>query len=530
MTDSNENDDAKEPIYAPPMSAIVRAKGETLSEQYLAKLADKSFLNLWSYPNVFIDKKQGVGDGKELCDLLVVCGDHVLIFSDKTIAWPANDVDLAWRRWFRRAVAHSVDQIRGAERWIKQFPDRIFLDKKCTQKLPITLPPPDRRVVHGIAVALGAGEACKQHFGDGIGSLIVTPDIKGRAHYEGDVLPFAVGDVNPDGVFVHVLDDATLNIVLGELDTIVDLTAYLTKKERLIRSGKLVASTGEEELVAYYMTHMNPQEEHDFTNPDGSNLRDNQFFSLASGHYQRLLDHPQYKAKKAADQISYLWDDLIGAFTFHILGGTSLVPVGQEASFENLELGVRYMAQTPRFIRRTLGQSVAEVLEKAHLTDRFTRSMLLEGNRDTAFFFMTVAIPTFVKAYEKYRAVRRNMLKVYGLSLLQKFPHLSRVVGIATEPPQSMGPGGSSEDLVLVEQPGWTDAMLAELEDQKKSYNMFQDGNFKQHAIKGTEFPTVNGPPAGKEHSSKDFSGMTRRERRRRSSEKRRQKQDRTTK
>jgi hypothetical protein len=60
------------------MSAIVPGEGTTESERYLAKLADRTFLNLWSFPNVFIDKRSGAkGDGKELCALLVVCGDHV---------------------------------------------------------------------------------------------------------------------------------------------------------------------------------------------------------------------------------------------------------------------------------------------------------------------------------------------------------------------------------------------------------------------------------------------------------------------
>jgi hypothetical protein len=55
-----------ESIYMP---SIIRSTGLTTSEQYLAKLADKTFLNLWSYPNLYRDV------GKELCDLLVVCGN-----------------------------------------------------------------------------------------------------------------------------------------------------------------------------------------------------------------------------------------------------------------------------------------------------------------------------------------------------------------------------------------------------------------------------------------------------------------------
>ena len=77
--------------YGPARSPIVRSAGGTPSEQYLAKLGDRSFLNLWSFSNTFIDKRSGEkGDGKELCDLLVICGDHILIFSDKTIGWPSG--------------------------------------------------------------------------------------------------------------------------------------------------------------------------------------------------------------------------------------------------------------------------------------------------------------------------------------------------------------------------------------------------------------------------------------------------------
>src|SRR5436189_5983286 len=96
---------------------IARGAGLTPSEKYLASLADKAFLNLWSYPNLFIDRKQGgKGDGKELCDLLVVCGDDILIFSDKTVAWPTVDeFQIAWSRWYRAAIEQSVATIRGAE-------------------------------------------------------------------------------------------------------------------------------------------------------------------------------------------------------------------------------------------------------------------------------------------------------------------------------------------------------------------------------------------------------------------------------
>src|SRR5260370_9927798 len=71
---------------------VVRAQGVTADERYLQLLCDRSFLSLWSYPTPFRDQKVGgKGDGKELCDLLVVFGDDILIFSAKGSALPDSD-------------------------------------------------------------------------------------------------------------------------------------------------------------------------------------------------------------------------------------------------------------------------------------------------------------------------------------------------------------------------------------------------------------------------------------------------------
>ena len=103
--------------YGEGKYAIQKADGLNESEKKLANLAEGSFLSLWSYPNLFIDK----GDGKELCDLLVIFGNHVLIFSDKSIDYQdiANE-NVAWKRWYKKAVRKSADQIYGAERWLRE--------------------------------------------------------------------------------------------------------------------------------------------------------------------------------------------------------------------------------------------------------------------------------------------------------------------------------------------------------------------------------------------------------------------------
>jgi hypothetical protein len=67
-----------------PTQPINRAEGIIPEEQYLKRLRDHSLLSLWSYPSVYRNQKAGHrGDGKEVCDLLVVFGDDLVIFSDK---------------------------------------------------------------------------------------------------------------------------------------------------------------------------------------------------------------------------------------------------------------------------------------------------------------------------------------------------------------------------------------------------------------------------------------------------------------
>jgi hypothetical protein len=487
----------------PVRRAIVRGHGVTDTERYLARLADRSFLSLWSYPNVFIDKRAGgKGDGKELCDLLVVCGNHVLIFSDKAVAWPdTDDVKLAWRRWYKRAVHNSVGQIRGAQRWIRQFPGRLFIDRACTRRLPIALPSVDQMQIHGIVVANGAAAACRRHFDGGSGSLMVAPAVKGEGHYaDDDVEPFAIGDVDPSGLFVHVFSETTLDLVLGELDTILDLANYLAKKAALVRSGRLISAAGEEELVAQYMVRMNGQGEHDFTKPDGSAWGDGEHVSYGGGFYAELTSHPQYVAKKAADEVSYAWDRLITLFTDHMLEGTTLVPQLQATDLACHEVAVRHMVLLPRFLRRTYGQLLVDALKEGQKHDRFMRFFLPGAEHpatDIAFFVVTVKVPGIKLAggYQQYRHVRQRILEVYALALLRKHAQLRGVIGIATEPePPDGEKSGSSEDLIYAEQPDWSDQLVRDLEQAKDRFGIDRPGNQRAHTVSAREFPEVMVP------------------------------------
>jgi hypothetical protein len=238
----------------------LKSSGVTESERYLDSLCKRSFLSLWSYPNLYRDqgRKDGKGDGKELSDHLIVSNEHVIIFSDKSCAFPdTGDVKLDWTRWYRRSIQKSAEQALGTRRWLLQHPDRLFLDRECSKRFPIPITKGTR--FHQVVVALNASARCKKYFGNsGTGSLVLSSTICG------DEKPFHVGEVNHSGAFVHVLDDVTLNIILRELDTITDFTNYLSRKEQLLRSGNSYMAAGEEDLLAYYLTHTNKDKQHDF--------------------------------------------------------------------------------------------------------------------------------------------------------------------------------------------------------------------------------------------------------------------------
>ena len=316
--------------------AGVTGEGVTDSERYLARLCRKSFLRFWSWPNLFRDQRAAANsEGKEVCDLLVVFGRHVFLFSDKYCAFPSTgNLQLDWARWFRRAVWAGAQQIFGAERWISQHPHRLFCDRACTTPLPVPLPPLSERIIHRVVVAHGAGERCAQAFG-GEGSLIIDIGIVGTSHFEPTdrVEPFKVGVLEPRRGVVHVMDDFTLDAVLSTVDTVSDLAAYFKAKEELFTSGRRVIAAGEEDLLATYLKHADDAGRHMFPFPDNLDA-----VLIEAGVWQNFQAHPERRAQIAANKISYAWDALIEKFTKHILEGTQAL--GSEHAPAELEVAL----------------------------------------------------------------------------------------------------------------------------------------------------------------------------------------------
>jgi hypothetical protein len=484
------------------MEKIIRGSGFTASERYLNRLSDNTFLKLWTYPNTFSDRnKRTKGDGKEICDLLVVCGDDVLVFSDKSIQWPDGaNTEVRWSRWYRRAVKKSVDQIRGAERWLRDFPDRVFLDAACTRRLPIELPPLERRRVHGIAIVRGAHDACSRHFEGDEGSLVILPRLKGDAHLDigsPDWNPFAIGDVDPDGPFVHVFDETALDRVMVELDTVSDFSGYLAARAEAIRSEDLLFSPGEPDLLTYYMKTEDPRDRPYFLRVQADRLGGRGQVIICPGAYEDFVASPDYAGKKKADERSYVWDRLIGEFVKHILAGSSAWVWGESPSASLAEPALRMMARENRLRRRVLGELLAGTLEQAarQPLDRFARVALPgkdSADVEVGYVFMTLAYFGDIKTdgdYTRYRDIRLSMLHTYCYAVLCENRNVKRAVGIALDTPDRTP--GCSEDLLVMEINEWTPELEQDIARRRALYDILDPAALVYRHETGSEYPPL---------------------------------------
>lgn len=460
-----------------------KLNGVTPSERYLGKLCRRSFLSLWSYSNLYTDEgqKNGKGTGQELCDLLVIFENDIILFSDKYCEFnTSNPVDVSWRRWLKKAIFKSARQLHGAESWLRNHPNRIYLDKYCSKIFPFTIPDKSSMRVHRVAVAHGTHDACKAHFGGkSLGSLIIDTGITGAEHYK---LPFHIGNIDPSKNYIHIFDDLTLDAVILELDTISDFISYLVKREAFLnQENKEIIATGEEQLLAIYLTKLNDKGEHDFVLPDGN------FDSICfdESFWEGMVKNPQYVAKKSADEISYVWDKLVEHFISYGDEHTSSDP--QEKNFNAQEKALRIMAAEPRLRRRQLGYALIHLMETTPSGKGMTRLMVSNDYHQVAYVFLIQPLLEG-KTYQDYREYRKGLLLAYCKVAKLKANSSEFIVGIATEP---KGSKGASEDLIVLETSLWTDEMQKEAESLQKDLSLFLDQNIKRTEGRYKEYPDL---------------------------------------
>ena len=482
---------------------VLKSEGVNESERRLISISNKTFLNLWSYPNVFVKKDTKNGNNnKEIADLLVVCGHDVIVFSDKTIKFADGDVNQAWARWYRKAIEHSARQLRKAERCIRAYPNSLFLDAKCTQPLPIELPKTDRRM-HGVVIVSGVDQACRAHFPGGTGSMMINSDLKGDQHINTSAhgyTPFAVGDVNDGGSFLHVFNDATINILFDELTTVTDFINYMQERETLLRSGKWISACGEEDLLGLFLDTADDNGVHSFSKDPRTNK--NSFCSLMveEGYWSSHVFSKRYFDQREMDRKSYAWDRLIETFGRHALAGTSYRIPNVDQTVAAAEQSLRTMALEPRVWRRHLTEQLFEALDKAEKqgVNKFFRvsfpAKSINSAKKAYVFFVLGFSDEMTREHgqEAYRQVRLTLLRSYCLNLLLEYSHLEEVVGLGFDSKRHLfANSGGSEDVVYAEQQVWTEELRSKLMAERLNLEIFQKGNMERGKYTRSLYPKI---------------------------------------
>ena len=440
---------------------IIKSEGTNPAESFLSGLCEDTFLSLWSYPRVFRDQgKKGAGDGKELCDLLVVFGDDIIIFSDKYCEYQADKEEaVAWGRWFKSAVANSAKQAWGAERWLRSFPERVFLDSKCTKSLPIDIKITDKTRFHLVVVAHGVSKHIEKIMNDS-GSMMIESDLRGiSAHTK----PFTIGDLDPSKSFVHVLDDLSLVTLMKMRDTVTDFIEYIRKKEDLMRNRPYkFFSTGEEQLLGVYLTHLNDKNEHDFVFPvkDDANA-----IFLGPGPWETLLKSDARKHQIESDKVSYLWDGLLEKIGYHALTGTQYKT--GEGGIKGTEKVARFMASESRFRRRIFSMSWMHMFENTDPKQRRLRVHTAKDEKEVTYIFLLFPAQEHSGMAEaEYREMRSGYLNAVCMVARKTYPQIRDVVAIATE--SGAAEETRSEDFGYFDGSDWNEEKEKEAESLQK--------------------------------------------------------------
>lgn len=436
-----------------------KSQGLTPSEVILSELCEKSFLKLWTYPNLY--RKAG----KELADLIVVFGNEVLIFSDKSIAFPnTDDAALNWSRWFRAAIRESAEQIWKAEHSIRKNPTQIFMDAKATQPLPLQLPAVGELRFHGICVVSGASERCMELTGRP--TLAVNLDVVDAG------TPFTVGRITNQRNWVHVFDEVTVSRVLAALSTARDFVEYLNAKKRLLNAGHFKAADSELDILGYFLWH-----NREFP-------AQSQPFQLDPNLWNEVCGNPQFQQGIHENSVSLFWDHLIEYLTNHYLDET--LEFGNELAMSEWEMLVRLMASENRFYRRFLSEQIIARMESVGAGEQYKIGSLLPSQDPLIQYVVLVAPGSSQADHASYREDRGRELQMRCVAAKAVRPKCRYLIGIALDARKG---GGGSEDFCLIDTASWDEQVLMRARKLQADLGYFVPGKVRETAVQMLEYP-----------------------------------------
>ncbi|PXV61069.1 hypothetical protein CLV62_1263 [Dysgonomonas alginatilytica] len=333
----------------------------TPSEKYVSELCEKSFLPFWSYLSP-LGK-----NNKELCDVLLICENDIVIISIKDIKVSDHpDPSVQYNRWHSKAIDGSLSQIYGAERFIESV-EEITLNNRITK---IKLPEKKDRVIFRVAVAFGS----KKDF------------------------PLNTGDFGNG--YVHVFDEDSTFTVINELDTFPDFINYLKAKEQFTK-GKIVKVPKEVDFLALYIK---TSLEFDYT-PDT--------IIIDEGLWNEYTKSDEYIKWKKDIKPSYIWDEIITTlYKLHIEGKAN------SEKHSELEIATRAINLESRMNRIELGIVLEDMLK------RNIRARMLKEQPHTNHTYV------LLRADKKNWESKESELQLRCFIAKKDNPNVTKIIGL----------------------------------------------------------------------------------------------------
>lgn len=164
------------------------------------------------------------------------------------------------------------------------------------------------------------------------------------------------------------MNKQTFESIIRELDTIKDLTTYLSDREKLLLEyNDRTLNCSEQDLLAYYL--MNARE----FPTTFSEVSFGDWTNQCKGKWSQYLSNRSTFLKKLADKKSYFIDELVKNDVLHV---------------ENGELIAKKLMSLSRFERRVRTENLFDMVNKyQYTTNDFSRRHFLTDN-GTLFLFV----------------------------------------------------------------------------------------------------------------------------------------------
>jgi hypothetical protein len=293
------------------------------AESFLKSIAEDTFFTDWCY------SRPTLPNGKELCDLLVVFDEYLLI-------WQIKDLKIHPDGKYRaQEVGKNLRQAQGARRKLLELGASITLQNPRRGQEQFQADPNSR--VFLFSALLGEGEDY-----------------------------FKLAEEAKEG-FIHTVTRSSAEIFLSELDTVKDFIRYYEAKEQLLRHKEvqLVIEGGEENLLAYYLMGKR----------SFSSLPKEGFILVQDGHWEKFRESSAYAARARENEVSYGWDAIIEIVH---TGGSGYEQVARE------------LAKPARLERRGLAQAFMDASLKADIDELHNVFRRVVIGQKTTYCFLFV--------------------------------------------------------------------------------------------------------------------------------------------